>query len=960
MARLERTQAGCRIAALAAPFAVAACVVAQSLGSEGPAVLVRDIRAQPSSVSSYPRGFVAVGDDVYFIASAQAFDGRELWRTNGTPAGTVRIAALPTEAAFELGPEHLTALRDTLVFTVGRSDTGVELWSSDGTEAGTRLLKDVRPGVEGSNPDDLVAIGGVLFFTTDDGETGRELWRSDGTEEGTVRVADLNPGPQGSLPAELTRVGERLYFTAVRSGLLRELWVSDGTADGTIPVDVVPAALRMLPPQGLTAVGDVLFLVAEDAEAGAELWRVDGDVATRVYDINPGPEGSNPRSLVDRDGELCFFAYRPDNVDLWCSDGTAEGTTGLATGAVFPGGLVVSGGLLYFGAREPFPRSEVHPGRDLWRSDGTAAGTFRLGILHGDVRGGPTYRLIPFGGILLYSVNGGLPSGQRLGRSDGTSEGTFAILSQGVTGLTAAAGAAYFAACDDEHGCEPWVSDGTAQGSSLLRDIATGVDSEPVELTAFGDALLFTARGDDHTGLWRSDGTAEGTVPMPPDGANEVDGLLPMGSFVLFTARHSETGRELWRTDGNQSALVRDLWPGPADSYISDLTRLGDVALFQAWDGTPVGAELWRSDGTAAGTFPVRDIYPGGDSHPSGFAVLGTDAYFAARDNLGYALWRTDGTAAGTTRVKGINPEPPYPTPVRLVAAGDFVFFSAVDAEYDIELWRSDGTEAGTMRVRDINPGNASFPSALTALRDGVVLFTADDGVHGVEPWRSDGSEAGTFPLGDLFIGSDSSVPMLPEPSIEFAVVGNHAFFIAEDRVHGRELWRTDGTVAGTRLVRDIVAGNGHAFAQRVTGDLTAVGPLLLFAAFEPDSGVELWRSDGSERGTWRLQDIASGPASASPSGFTAVGDRVFFGANDHVRGVELWTVPRVAFNTPCAGDCDEDGTVDIAELTLGVNVVLDQADPAACVAVDRNLDGHVTVAELIAAVGRTLRGCST
>jgi ELWxxDGT repeat protein len=160
--------------------------------------------------------------------------------------------------------------------------------------------------------------------------------------------------------------------------------------------------------------------------------------------------------------------------------------------------------------------------------------------------------------------------------------------------------------------------------------------------------------------------------------------------------------------------------------------------------------------------------------------------------------------------------------------------------------------------------------------------------------------------------------------------------------------------------VRDIVAGNGHAFAPRVTGDLTAVGPLLLFAAFEPDSGVELWRSDGSERGTWRLQDIANGPASASPYGFTAVGDQVFFAANDHLRGAELWAVPRGALNTPCAGDCDDDGTVVIAELTLAVNLLLERADPAACVAVDRNIDGRVTVAELIAGVGRALRGCST
>jgi ELWxxDGT repeat protein len=361
----------------------------------------------------------------------------------------VRVAVLPPEAVFDEGPDRLTALAGTLFFTVGRRDTGVELWSSDGSEAGTRLVKDVRPGADGSNPAELVAAGGVLFFTADDGASGRELWRSDGTAQGTVRVADLNAGV-GSFPQELTAVGERLYFTAVRGGVLRELWVSDGTAAGTVPVDGVPALPSGSPPQGLRAVGNDLFLVADDGEAGAELWRVDSaGVAMLVHDVNPGPADASPRALVDWHGMVCFFASHPDDIDLWCSDGTPEGTTGIASGAVLPGSLTTSGDLLYFAAVEPFPRSEIHPGRDLWRSDGTSAGTYRLGILHGDVRGGVSYSLVDFNGTLLYSVSSGFPSGQRFGRSDGTPKGTFVIFSEHVSSLTVAAGAVYFAVCDE-------------------------------------------------------------------------------------------------------------------------------------------------------------------------------------------------------------------------------------------------------------------------------------------------------------------------------------------------------------------------------------------------------------------------------------------------------------------------------------------------------------------------------
>lgn len=217
-------------------------------------------------------------------------------------------------------------------------------------------------------------------------------------------------------------------------------------------------------------------------------------------------------------------------------------------------------------------------------------------------------------------------------------------------------------------------------------------------------------------------------------------------------------------------------------------------------------------------------------------------------------------------------------------------------------------------------------------------------------------------PLGPAFLVRDiraQRTSVSSSPSDFVALRGAVYFTASSQAFDGRELWRTDGTIAGTRLVRDVFAGAGAAFAPQRTGSLTAVGPLLLFAAYEPDGGLELWRSDGSEQGTRRVQDIAAGSASASPYGITEAGATVFFGANDSLHGAELWAMPRVALNPACAGDCDEDGAVVVAELQLGVNLLLERSDPSACVAVDRNLDGRVTVAELIAAVGRTLGSCT-
>jgi ELWxxDGT repeat protein len=76
---------------------------------------------------------------------------------------------------------------------------GHELWVTDGTVEGTRLVKDIRPGNEGSFLSKFVEVDGLLYFGASDGDHGQELWVSDGTEEGTQMVRDINAGPSSSL-----------------------------------------------------------------------------------------------------------------------------------------------------------------------------------------------------------------------------------------------------------------------------------------------------------------------------------------------------------------------------------------------------------------------------------------------------------------------------------------------------------------------------------------------------------------------------------------------------------------------------------------------------------------------------------------------------------------------------------------------------------------------------------------
>ena len=159
-------------------------------------------------------------------------------------AGVPQLVDLnPTGAS---DPSDFVQVGDLTFFTADDGVHGRELWKTDGTLAGTSVVKDIRPGSDSSDPTDLVAFNGLLYFTADDGSTGRELWRSDGSDAGTVLVRDINPGqgyqyPVGegnlnSFAKNTVVVGDRLMFAAEEVNTGAELWSSDGTASGTVLV----------------------------------------------------------------------------------------------------------------------------------------------------------------------------------------------------------------------------------------------------------------------------------------------------------------------------------------------------------------------------------------------------------------------------------------------------------------------------------------------------------------------------------------------------------------------------------------------------------------------------------------------------------------------------------------------------------------------------------------------------
>jgi ELWxxDGT repeat protein len=460
----------------------------------------------------------------------------------------------------------------------------------------------------------------------------------------------------------------------------------------------------------------------------------------------------------------------------------------------------------------------------------------------------------------------------------------------------------------------------------------TGIDiwsgtggSNPTGMTEFNGKIYFAATGDTTYGneLWVSDGTQAGTTLLkdiwPGPGGSFSSYFYVANGLLFFYADDSVHGYEPWVTDGTAAGthIVADIWAGPgSSSYDRPLFTSFNGKLYFAADDSIHGEELWVSDGTTAGTSLVKDIWPGagnaglwgsggapttGASFGFFFTVFNSKFYFEADDSIhGAELWASDGTTAGTNMVADIWPGPGSGEPYCITVLNNQLIMSAYDSLHGDELWISDGsTQAGTTLVKDIWAGpsgsDVSDYSGFTIF-NGNVYFSAKDSLHGYEMWVSDGTTAGTSLVKDIWAGPGGSFAGF----WGFIPYNDAMYFFASDTVNGSQLWTSDGTTAGTTLFKMMTTYPYYAQPYSDYHYFDIYNDKIIFVAQEDSTNLyQLYTSDGTVAGT-KILSPAIAP-NTNPLGaqeiFATAGGNLFFNANYNSIGDELWV-----YNTPTTG----------------------------------------------------------
>ena len=895
-------------------LALAPLVVRQAPPEDDSLVLDLNTGPHPLLLSSSPRAFLSVGAQVVFTAIDA--DGRELWISDGTTAGTAQAFDLfaGPQGAFAFAPLGATPYAllpggTDLLLAAETESAGIEPWILPSGASAPLPLGDLAAGAWSSTPEDFTPHLGELWFLADDGVHGRELWRTDGTAAGTQLAMDLIPGPDShwALPAprldgRIASLGAILIYADESASGGIELWV--------LPPSSAPQSLGKFPGASVlepfadarsARVGQRFVFAIESADPSERgVWSTDGT-----------PNGT--QRLIDTqavrwmrsDGVRAYIATDPFQVgELHVTDGSLAGTQMLMGAGLDYRNPTATPGVFYQGALHLGAQAQSTPqgnlGSELVRTDGTLAGTQVVAdLVPGNGSSGPT-DLVLHQGALHFVGQLDAALGRELYRYDSANQSAQLVheFGQGITPLSfgeyasgalpapiaSASGGLVLPVGLAQHGIEPWGL--TPSGAQLLHDTPSlwNATSNLGEVVRSGTRLFFSAHatGSDFRELYALDlqaPFAAQLVPGPGDGTDSsAQSLLGFADGVVYLTAFDggQNVQGLWWSDGAQSHRLH------AQEFTTiGSPRAGGERLYWIGDTPASGRELYVSDGQPDSALAL-ELLPG----PSGSAIQALElvderAYFVGLVpalSSAFALFVSDGTPASTQHV-------PLPSgegvalPARLSAAQERLYFAGEAPTAGVELYVSDGTPQGTRRLTDIalGPSPSSIPT-LQGLGTGCVFAYTSAGQRAV--FHSDGTPGGLVQL----------LPWIADTSLvsgPMLAVDDQVYFPWGPEGEVR-LVRSDGTPGGTHIVEGV---GPHALEVSTPALLLPAGFDSLAIGLRGFDGDELWAVENDSNTPIQLADSWHGADSGAPFAVRSAQARLWFSAQTLLHGRELHAV---------------------------------------------------------------------
>jgi ELWxxDGT repeat protein len=705
-----------------------------------------EVALEQSYAVKNPTPFSADG----FFAAQSSSVGEALFRV--FPDGSIKLIKdfSSTIISPKLGSLHNAGPRKYLG-TISAGGNAPIPYTTDGTSEGTVTLNSVATQISNiGSVFPLQEINSKLYFQVRDREDQYSLWETDGTDLGTKLYYNFKPPSPLTVFGSAAALAQGLLFFARESASGDELWFAEPPPRSPQLIkDLLsgPKTRNIRYPDIINVNPDIAAFIGQADNLGTEVFITDGTAAgTKVLiDLELGEElGAIGQLQKVTDNKFFFQTYKPSGPVLYSSNGTTQGTKPMSN---FGLGLTRDSNPDYIGS--------LITNRQIFFA---TTGLIDFSLVSYNEESGALSKIISSHSLVtapvlekssnqLFVGFSTPDTGNELWRTDGSSDGTRIVKdikpgpksSDLVLGVELN-GILLFWADDGIHGQELYRSDGTAEGTYLIKEFVAGNGSgyipsflKPSMIALNGKAIFFARNETAAVELWSSDGTTQGTfkIASSQDRSNNLQ-LVELNGYVYFPFYSADTGYELWRTNGlpEGTTLVADLVPGPSSSRPQGLSSAGNKIYFITQDQT---SKLWVSDGSSTGTKILKESSrsPRNDILVKEFNSRAIFSWFD--ETHGFELWTSDGTENGTVLLKDINTGSLSSEPKNFVEFQQRLYFTATTASDGQELWTSDGTTDGTLQVDSIALGARSSGATPLYATKNTLFIIADDGRFGRE-----------------------------------------------------------------------------------------------------------------------------------------------------------------------------------------------------------------------------------